>query len=523
MVFANEKTFENAIKMKKIEEFHWAYESALNSITLGASYPNIVGAVEKKVPAEFEDRSPIDRSILLGRFPRSTVDDVNKAVNAAKEAFEGWSLIDWSQRVSIFRRIAHLMRNEKFSLAAAVTLDNGKNRYEAMADVDEAIDFIEFYCDQMIYYDGFAVETPPAYHGEKSMSIMRPYGVWAIICPFNFPVVITTGMATAAMIAGNTVIIKPSSLAPLPVYMICEIMRRAGLPPGALNFVAGSGAEIGDALIHHPEISGIAFTGSKEIGYSIIKSSINRWPRPVIAEMGGKNAIIVSSKANLDDAVDGVVASAFGYGGQKCSACSRVIVFEDVADVFIKKLIGKTQTLKIGDPRERDVFLGPVISEKAVNDFVKFANIAKTDGKILTGGSRIIGGIFDRGYYVEPTIVADLPSDHFLIRNELFLPFLCVERAVTLEEAVKRANEVEYGLTGGIFTTDEKEIEYYFDHIEAGVVYANRRRGGSTGAMVGTQPFGGWKASGSTGKGAGGPYYLMQFMREQSRTRCGKA
>ncbi|MCQ5375801.1 MAG: aldehyde dehydrogenase family protein [Methanomassiliicoccales archaeon] len=522
MSFANEKTFENAVKEKKLEEVHSAYEGALDSVPFGVSFPNIIGELELETRSEFEDRSPIDHSILLGRFPRSTSHEVNEAIRAARDAFEEWSLTDWSQRVSIFKKIANVMRNEKFLLAAAVTLDNGKNRYEAIADVDEAIDFIEFYCDQMALHEGFIVETPIAYEGEKSISVMRPYGIWAIICPFNFPVAITTGMATAAMITGNTVIIKPSSLAPLPVYMICQIMRFAGLPPGVLNFVAGPGAEVGDALIHHPEINGIAFTGSKEIGYSIIRSSINRWPRPVIAEMGGKNAIIVSSKADLDDAVDGVVASAFGYGGQKCSACSRVIVFEDVVDVFIRKLIGKTQTLKIGDPRERDAFLGPVISEKAADDFVKFANLARTDGKILTGGLRITGGIFDRGYYVEPTVVADLPSDHFLIKNELFLPFLCVQRAPDLEEAIKRANDVEYGLTGGIFTTDEKEIEHYFDHIEAGVVYANRRRGGSTGAMVGAQPFGGWKASGSTGKGAGGSYYLMQFMKEQSRTRCQK-
>ncbi|MDH7508625.1 MAG: aldehyde dehydrogenase family protein [Methanomassiliicoccales archaeon] len=522
MTFTNEKTFENALKAKKIEEVHLAYEEALDSTPLGVSFPNIIGGVEREAQGGFEDRSPIDRSILLGRFPRSTSHDVNEAVRAAGEAFKEWSETDWHLRVSIFKKIASIMRNEKFLLAAAVTLDNGKNRYEAVADVDEAIDFIEFYCDQMVRHDGFVVETLMAYEGEKSLSVMRPYGVWAVICPFNFPAAITTGMATAAMITGNTVVIKPSSLAPLPVYMICQIMRLAGLPPGVINFVAGPGAEVGDALIHHPGVSGIVFTGSKEIGYSIIHSSINPWPRPVIAEMGGKNAIIVSSKADLDDAVDGVVSSAFGYGGQKCSACSRVIVFEDVADAFIKKMIKKTQALKIGDPRERDVFLGPVISEKAANDFVKFADIAKADGKILAGGSRITGGIFDRGHYVEPTIVADLPNDHFLIRNELFLPFLCVQRVPNLEEAVRRANEVEYGLTGGIFTTDEGEIDYYFDHTEAGVLYANRRRGGSTGAMVGAQPFGGWKASGSTGKGAGGPYYLIQFMREQSRTRCEK-
>jgi 1-pyrroline-5-carboxylate dehydrogenase len=300
--------------------------------------------------------------------------------------------------------------------------------------------------------------------------------------------------------------------------MVYDIFSRAGIPDGVLNFVAGPGADVGDALINHRKIGGVVFTGSKEVGFGIIRQTGREHPIPVIAEMGGKNPVIVTSKANVDDAAVGVASSAFGYGGQKCSACSRVYVESPVYDEFASKLVKRAKGLKIGDPARRDTNLGPVITDIAVRDFERYADMARTDGRIIAGGMRLTDGELEKGHFVQPTIAADLPPDHFLIKNELFLPFLCLQRVSTIEEALRRANDVEYGLTAGIYSQDESELKRFFDNIEAGVVYSNRRRGGSTGAMVGGQAFGGWKASGSTGKGAGGEYYLLQFMREQSRT-----
>lgn len=520
MSFRNETTFESAKAKGNIEEIHSDYEKAVESLLeiAGRSYPNIIDGKERKAAHEFEDECPSDTSLVVGRFQKGTREDVSDAVIAAEKAFRGWSMMDYTARLKFFDKAAEIMRKDKHLLAAAVTLDNGKNRYEAMADVDEAIDFIEYYRWQMEKYDGYAREMHSPYSEEKVKSVLRPYGVWAVICPFNFPAAITTGMTTGALITGNTVVLKPSSSVPLPVYMVYDIFSRAGIPDGVLNFVAGPGAEVGDALINHRKIGGVVFTGSKEIGYGIIRQTGREHPIPVIAEMGGKNPIIVTSNANVDDAVAGVASSAFGYGGQKCSACSRVYVQSSIYEEFTSKLVDRTKGLRIGDPSKRDVFLGPVVTGKAVKDFERYANMARKDGRIIVGGMRLTDGALGKGHFVQPTIAVDLPFDHYLVKNELFLPFLCVQKVKSLEEAMKKANDVEYGLTAGVFTKDEREREYFFDNIEAGVTYSNRKRGGSTGAMVGGQAFGGWKASGSTGKGAGGEYYLLQFMREQSRT-----
>lgn len=521
MSFHNEITFEKAAKAGRIEGVHSRFENAYADVleTAGRSYPNVIGGKERVAAQEFEDRCPSDSSVIVGRFQKGTREDVNDAVLVAERAFLDWSRIDYRERLKLFERASVVMRREKFHLAAAITLDNGKNRYEAMADVDESIDFIEFYRWQMEKYEGFTREMRSPYPEEKVESVLRPYGVWAVICPFNFPAAITTGMATGALIAGNTVVLKPSSPVPLPVYLVYDIFKRAGLPDGVLNFVAGPGTEVGEALINHKKIGGVVFTGSKEIGYGIIRQTGRDYPIPVIAEMGGKNPIIVTSKANVEDAVSGVVSSAFGFGGQKCSACSRVYVQSSIYDDFKGKILERTKELSIGDPSKREVFMGPVVTEKAADDFERYVGMAKKDGRILVGGSRLVEGALGRGHYVSPTIVEDLPRDHYLIKNELFVPILCLQRTDDLKEALREANDVEFGLTAGIFSRDKDEVEYFFNNIEAGVIYANRMRGGSTGAMVGGQAFGGWKASGSSGKGAGGAYYLLQFMREQSRTR----
>ncbi|MCE5296266.1 MAG: aldehyde dehydrogenase family protein, partial [Euryarchaeota archaeon] len=363
----------------------------------------------------------------------------------------------------------------------------------------------------------FDEETLKAYDDERSRSVMRPYGVWAVVCPFNFPFAISCGMMTSAMITGNTVVVKPASPSPLPPYLIYEIYERAGLPEGVMNVVAGSGAEVGERLVTHPDVSGVVFTGSKDVGYGIIRTSLKKYPMPVIAEMGGKNAAIVAPSADMDKAIRGIVQSAFTFSGQKCSACSLVYVQESVHDKFVESLAAKVSSLKFGDPRNADSYAGPVIHRKAVQDYERYIEMARKDGHVITGGKVLnLPGL--NGNYVAPTVVTGLPDDHFLVKNELFLPILCVQRYGTIEDAVRKSNDVEYGLTSGIYSNDRGEVDHYLENIEAGVCYVNRARGATTGAMVGSQPFCGWKASGSTGKGTGTAYYLTQFMRQQART-----
>ncbi|MFA5311973.1 MAG: aldehyde dehydrogenase family protein, partial [Methanomassiliicoccales archaeon] len=425
--------------------------------------------------------------------------------------------MDLRARLEIFTTAADLMDEMRFQLAAALTYDNGKERYEAVAEVDEGIDFVRFYVESMREHGGFDEETLKAYEDERSRSVMRPYGVWAVVCPFNFPFAISCGMMTAAMITGNTVVVKPASPAPLPPFLIFDIYERAGLPAGVMNVVTGSGAEVGGRLVTHPDVSGVVFTGSKEVGYGIIRSSLKKYPMPVIAEMGGKNAALVMASADIDKAVKGIVQSAFTYSGQKCSACSRVYVHESVHDRFAESLAAKVSSLKFGDPRKAGSYAGPVIHPKAVQDYEKYVEMARKDGHIAAGGKVLeVPGL--KGNYVAPTVVTGLPDDHFLVKNELFLPILCVQRCGSVEDAVRRSNDVEFGLTSGIYSNERSEVEHYLDNIEAGVCYVNRARGSTTGAMVGSQPFCGWKASGSTGKGTGTAYYLTQFMRQQAQT-----
>jgi 1-pyrroline-5-carboxylate dehydrogenase len=365
--------------------------------------------------------------------------------------------------------------------------------------------------------EGFCEKKNPPYEDEDPVSVMLPFGVFAVICPFNFPLSISVGMTTGALITGNTVVVKPASVAPLAVYEFYDLLVRAGLPAGAMNVVTGSGAEVGDHLVNHPKIAGIVFTGSKEVGFKLLRTNPRSWSIPIIAEMGGKNACIVTRNADLDKAAEGIVRSAFGYSGQKCSACSRVYVQEDVFDTLTAKIVSRTMDLKVCDPRLRECDLGPVIHPKAVSDYEKYVAMAKKDGEVLFGGKVLKEG-GKEGHFLEPTVVIGLPDEHFLVRNELFLPFLVIQKFKILPEALAKANSVEYGLTSGIYSKDPVEIKFFFDHIQAGVAYANRPRGATTGAMVGGQAFGGWKASSSTGKGSGTKEYLQQFVRQQART-----
>jgi 1-pyrroline-5-carboxylate dehydrogenase len=517
----NENTWAKAVQSNTVEEFHKKFDDALGLLKkeLGHTYPLIINGKEVFSEQTFEVRSPSDKNILLARFPLATKEQADEAIHAAREAFSSWSQSSYRERVKLFFQIADSFSAQKFRLAAIVSMENGKNRLEAMGEIDETIDFLRFYADQLESNEGFVKPTKSANPNEKTVSVLKPYGVWGVIPPFNFPSAISIGMSSGALITANTVVLKPASDTPLSAFQFVDTIYQK-IPKGAINFITGKGSVVGQAIIEHPLVSGIAFTGSKEVGISGFQTFTRVSPKPFISEMGGKNPVIVTDSADLEKATDGVLRAAFGYGGQKCSACSRVYVHKNVSNQFMEKLVSKTKQLKIGLPWERDTYLGPVINEAAKTKYEKAVETAKKDGKIVFGGSTLKDGNYRNGYYVEPTIVTGLPKDHPLIKEELFLPFLCVREFDDFEDALREANDSEYGLTAGIFSKDKKQIEEFFSKMEAGVIYANRAQSATTGAIVQAQPFVGWKSSGISGKGAGGAYYLTQFLREQTQTVC---
>jgi 1-pyrroline-5-carboxylate dehydrogenase len=504
---------------EQVESMHAAFDAALEDSRgeLGQTYPLLIGGEERDSGSTFEVRSPIDNEIVVGRFAAGTEADVNDAVAAAKVAYPEWSQRPWQERVAIMRRAAELIRERKFRLAAILILEAGKNRVEAIGEVEEAADMIDSYATQVEANDGFVRQLDSLDPGERNHSVLRPFGVWAVLAPFNFPHALSVGMSSGALLAGNTVVYKPASATPLSGYELARVYSDAGIPAGVFNYVSGSGSEVGAPLTRHPDVDGVVFTGSREVGWDLYKDFSTDFPKPCITELGGKNPAIVTRNADLDKAVEGVARSAFGYSGQKCSACSRVYVEEPVYDEFMERLTARTKELIVGDPTDRDTYVGPVIDERAVRRYQEALDSAQ-GGQVRTGGERLSGGVFDRGTYVAPTVVDGLPLDHDLFKKELFLPFVVVAPVKNLDEALAEANDTEYGLTAGIFSEDREEITRFFDRIEAGVVYANRKGGATTGAWPGCQSFAGWKASGSTGKGGLGPYYVQQFMREQSQT-----
>jgi 1-pyrroline-5-carboxylate dehydrogenase len=503
-----------------LDQFHHLFDEALDRVraAAGASYPNMIGGEPVGGAGEpLDDRSPIDTSFLLGRFAAAGTAEVDLAVRRAQAAQRGWGSRPWQERIAILRRAAGLIRERKYDLAALMALEVGKNRLEAMGDAEESADLIDYYCDQVEEADGFVRPMGRITSIERNTDVLRPYGVFVCIAPFNFPLALSTGMSSAALMAGNAVIYKPSEEAPWTGFRLAEIYHDAGLPAGAFNFVAGRREAIGDALWQHPGVDGVVFTGSKAVGLRIHAGLCSRWIKPCLLELGGKNAAIVTESADLEAASEGVMRSAFGLQNQKCSATSRVYVDRKVAESFLGRLVEKTRALRMGDPTERDVYFGPVINGASVERFERAVAQAKREGTLLVGGDRLRGEVFDKGHFVAPTI-ARLPLASTLYRDELFVPFLAVGDVSGLDEAIARTNDVEYGLTAGIFSAEPAEVERFFDEVEAGVCYANKRSGATTGAWPGAQAFCGWKGSGSTGKGGCGPYYVAQFMREQNRT-----
>ena len=503
-------------------EFHTSFTEALNRLRTSLGQTHSLYINGKPVEgsgggAPIVDTSPIDTSVVIGTFAAAGPEQVDQAVKTARVAQKAWAAKPWRERLAIMRKAAAIIRERKFDLAATMSLEVGKSRLEAMGDAEESADLIDYYAEQVQQANGFVRPMANLTPIERNTDVMRPYGVFACIAPFNFPLALSTGMSSAALMVGNAVVYKPAEDTPLTGLKLYEVYRDAGVPAGVFNFVSGRGSQMGDALWQHPGVDGIVFTGSKPVGLRIFHGISANYVKPCLLELGGKNATIVMDSADLDAAAEGVMRSAFGLQNQKCSATSRVYVHQRVARTLLEKLIEKTKALKLGDPSERDVFFGPVINAAAVERFARAVAQARQEGTVLEGGERLQGGRLGRGHFVAPTIVR-LPLSSSLFFEELFVPILAVGEVAGLEEAIAEANKAEYGLTAGIFSKRPEEIERFFDEVEAGVCYVNKRTGATTGAWPGAQPFTGWKGSGSTGKGGCGPYYVAQFLREQSRT-----
>ncbi len=506
------------------EELHTRYDAALakTKAALGKEYGMIIGNKDVFADEKFENRSPVNTDWVLAVMQKGTEKHARQALEAARKAFPGWSHTPWQERIRLLRKAADLVDQRMFDMGPATSLQVGKNRMESLGDIAETADLIRYSCSQMEANNGYIAEMgkdPLVGFEARNVSVLRPYGVWLVISPFNFPFALTGGPAGAALATGNTIVIKPATDTAWVVRLLAECFRDAGLPEGVCNFVTGPGRTLGQALVDSPEVDGVTFTGSFDVGMKLFRDYAGgRYVRPIVLELGGKNPAIVSRNADLERAASGILRSAFGLQGQKCSAASRVFIEEPVYDKLVSKLVEMVEKLTIGDPTDRSIFLGPVINQNSYQDYQAFVKeINSGGGECLTGGSVKTGGAFDKGYFCEPTLVADLPLTHRLWKYEMFLPITTIARVKSLDEAMQNANDVNYGLTAGFYGS-EKEVEGFFDKIEAGVTYANRPQGATTGAWPGFQPFGGWKGSGATGKNAGGLYYLPLYMHEQIRT-----
>lgn len=514
------------------EELHARYEKALAQVkaNLGRDYPMLINGQDRFTADKFEDRSPINTDWLLGTFQKGSAQDAHDALAAAQAAFPKWSGMKWQDRVRLLRRAAAQIEKRVYEIGVVLSLEVGKNRMEGLGDAQETADLIYYACDQMEANGGFIREMgrdPLAGYNVTNLSVLRPYGPWVVISPWNFPFALAGGPSGAALVTGNTVVFKPATDTPWVGRLLAECIRDAGVPDGVFNYVTGPGSTVGQTLIEDPRVAGITFTGSYDVGMHIYRTFANgKYPRPVIAEMGGKNPSIVTRNANLEDAATGIVRSAFGLQGQKCSANSRIFVDNVVKEQLLEKLLDKTRAITIGDPTQRANWLGPVVNAAQYRDYGNYCEDLSQSGTILHGGHKLSGvrdGFdYGKGYFCEPTLVDGVPADHKLWQVEMFLPIAMIEGFDDLDYAMRRANDVAYGLTAGFYGS-KKEAEWFFDKIEAGVTYANRPQGATTGAWPGFQPFGGWKGSGSTGKNAGGYYYLPLYMHEQIRTRVERA
>ena len=511
------------------EELHQHFEAALAQVKaeMGQEHGMIIDGQESKAASTFEDRSPINTDWVLGKFQNGDAQSAADAIAAARRAFPAWGARPWQERVALLRKAAELIDERIFKIGAVISLEVGKNRTEALGDAAETSDLIRYACDQITANNGFIHEMghdPLQGFKANNYSVLKPYGVWLIVSPFNFPSALTGGPAGAALAAGNTVVIKPASDTPWTSRLLAECFRDAGLPDGVCNYVTGPGSTLGQALIDNPDVDGITFTGSYAVGMHIFRSfAQGPYVRPTILEMGGKNPTIVSRNADIEEAAVGIVRSAFGLQGQKCSACSRVFIEKPVYQQVLSRMVEMTKKLGIGDPTLRENYLGPVVNKNSYKEYQEYINEMNQAGaRFLTGGKILTEGDMAKGYFCAPTIAVDLPLEHRLWKHEMFMPITTVTQVDSLEEAMGYANDVAYGLTSGFYGSLD-EAKWFFDNIQAGVNYVNRPQGATTGAWPGFQPFGGWKGSGSSGKNAGGLYYVQLYMHEQIQTLIQKA
>jgi 1-pyrroline-5-carboxylate dehydrogenase len=505
------------------EALHARFEAALARVSagLGARHELFLDG-EDRAAAQYATRtSPIDHELVLGEFALATVEDADTAMHAAHAAFPTWRALPVARRAALLQKAGDLMAERVYDIAAALVLEVGKNRMEALGEAQETVDFFRQYVDEFVRQHGFDRPLPnDPLDGvvSRNRSVMRPHGAWVVIAPFNFPLALAGGPVAAALITGNTVVCKAATDTPWSGRLLADCLRDAGLPAGVFQYLSGSGREVGAALAQHPLTAGITFTGSAAVGTQLLQAMAGgRYPRPCIAEMGGKNACLVTEHADLDRAAAGIARSAYGMGGQKCSALSRLYVHESVANALIERLQAKIDAIGVGDPRKREYWLGPVVNEAAYANYARHREALKAAGATLhrAGGQRRDGALA-RGWYAAP-VLAEAELGHPLWQHEMFLPILMLHRVRDRDEAMRLANGTDLGLTAGFYGAHD-EVPWFHEHIEAGVTYANRPQGATTGAWPGYQPFGGWKGSGSTGKAIASFYYLPQYLREQSRT-----
>jgi 1-pyrroline-5-carboxylate dehydrogenase len=478
---------------------------------LGREYDIIIGHETIKTRKNFTSINPANKSEIIGVFQSGTADHAVQAIEAATEAFASWRRVPAQERAAVLFRAADILRKKRFENNAWMILEVGKSWAEADADTAEAIDFCEFYGREALRYAGPQPLTRVP--GENNELRYIPLGAGAVIPPWNFPCAIAAGMTTAAIVTGNTVVLKPSSDSPATAAFFMEILQEAGLPPGVVNFVTGDGTEVGNALVEHPKTRFVAFTGSKEVGLRITEEASRPrsgqiWIKRVIAEMGGKDFIIVDHDADLDAAVDGVLASAFGFQGQKCSACSRAIIHDKVYPAFVERLAEKAKRIPVGPTADSSNYMGPVINERAFRKILSYIDLGKKEGKLVAGGDAIEGD----GFFIQPTIIADVDAKAQIAQEEIFGPVLAVVRAKSLDDAIRIANDSEYGLTGAVYCRDREHISQAKDECHVGNLYINRK---CTGALVGVHPFGGFNMSGTDSK-AGGRDYLQLFTQAKT-------
>lgn len=458
--------------------------------------------------ATFRRLDPCDDGRVVAEAHTADADLVGSAVQAARKAATQWRRTPYADRVRAMRTAIARIDERVIELAGLMSAETGKSRVEALGEARESMDLIAQYCDEMERLDGLCTPLKPQ-GDDVNTDVLKPYGVFGVISPFNFPVALTVNMMSGALVTGNTVVVKPSDKAPRSTDAVVRLIAE-GLPDGVVNIVHG-GASTGAALAAS-DVDGIAFTGSAEVGWQIYRAlGQGAYAKPVLAEMGGCNPAIVAKSADLDQAVSGIIRSAFGLSGQKCSACSRVIVDRAVHDELLGRLVAAASQLVVAAPEDRAMTVGPVIDDAAAARIERALELARQDG-VLEHGSR------REGLFFEPVIVSGLPLGHELTRTEIFGPFLTVTAVDSFDAALDEANAVDYGLSAGVYTGEEEEVTEFLDRIEAGVVYVNRPTGATTGAWPGIQSFAGWKASGTTGKGGLGPWYLPGFCREQSQT-----